>query len=85
MSALSLRLPYSLHERTRTLAQREGISINQLISTAFAEQMAALPTEEYFRERRERGPIARNSTRRWRRFQMSNRRITTDFCTETID
>lgn len=54
MSALSLRLPHSLHERARTLAQREGISINQLISTALAEKMSALLTEEYFRERRQR-------------------------------
>jgi hypothetical protein len=54
MSALSLRLPHSLHERARSLAQREGISINQLISTALAEKMSALLTEEYFRERRQR-------------------------------
>lgn len=54
MSALSLRLPHSLHERARTLARREGISINQLISTALAEKMAALLTEEYFRERGQR-------------------------------
>jgi hypothetical protein len=51
MSALSLRLPHSLHERARTLARREGISINQLIATALAEKMSALLTEEYFRER----------------------------------
>jgi hypothetical protein len=51
MSALSLRLPHSLHERARTLARREGISINQLISIALAEKMSALLTEEYFRER----------------------------------
>ena len=54
MSALSLRLPHSLHERARSLARREGISINQLISTALAEKMAALLTEEYFRTRAQR-------------------------------
>ena len=47
MSALSLRLPNSLHERARDLAEREGISINQLVSTALAEKMSALMTEEY--------------------------------------
>jgi hypothetical protein len=41
----------SLHERARTLAHREGISINQLIATALAEKISALLTEEYFRER----------------------------------
>ena len=44
MSALSLRLPHSLHERARTLARREGILINQLISTALAEKISALLT-----------------------------------------
>lgn len=59
MSALSLRLPHSLHERARTLARREGISINQLISTALAEKMSALLTEEYFRERGRRASRAK--------------------------
>ena len=47
MSALSLRLPNSLHGRARELAQREGVSINQLVSSALAEKMSALLTEEY--------------------------------------
>lgn len=59
MSALSLRLPHSLHERARTLARREGISINQLISTALAEKMAVLLTEEYFRARGQRASRAK--------------------------
>jgi hypothetical protein len=58
MSALSLRLPNSLHEHARELAQREGISINQLIATALAEKMAALLTEEYFDQRAKRGSRA---------------------------
>ena len=55
MSALSLRLPNSLHEHARELAQREGISINQLVATALAEKMSALLTEEYFDQRAKRG------------------------------
>lgn len=55
MSALSLRLPNSLHEHARELAQREGVSINQLIATALAEKMAALLTEEYFDQRAKSG------------------------------
>ena len=51
MSALSLRLPNSLHEHARELARMEGISINQLVATALAEKMAALLTEEYFERR----------------------------------
>lgn len=59
MSALSLRLPNSLHQRARALARREGISINQLISTALAEKMAALLTAEYFSARKQRASRAK--------------------------
>ena len=52
MSALSLRLPNSIHEAARELARREGISINQLVATAVAEKMSALLTEEYFNARK---------------------------------
>lgn len=54
MSTLSLRLPDSLHRRIRELAQQEGISINQFISTAVAEKMAALLTVDYLEERARR-------------------------------
>jgi hypothetical protein len=55
MSALSLRLPESLHRKLSELAAREGVSINQLISSAVAEKMSALMTEEYLNERASRG------------------------------
>ncbi|HWN42868.1 MAG TPA: YlcI/YnfO family protein [Thermoanaerobaculia bacterium] len=55
MSTLSLRLPDSLHNRVRELAQQDGISINQFISTAVAEKLAALMTEEYLENRAKRG------------------------------
>jgi len=55
MSTLSLRLPDSLHKRVRELAQQEGISINQFVSTAVAEKMAALLTVSYLEERAKRG------------------------------
>jgi hypothetical protein len=55
MSAISLRLPDSLHKQVREIARREGISINQLISTAVAEKLSALMTEEYLEERARRG------------------------------
>jgi hypothetical protein len=55
MSTMSLRLPESLHERARELAQREGVSINQLIATALAEKISALDTLAYLEERAGRG------------------------------
>lgn len=51
MSTLSLRLPNSLHDRIRQLAEAEGVSINQFIATAAAEKMAALETDEYLSAR----------------------------------
>jgi len=55
MSTISLRLPESIHKRVKDLAKREGISINQLISTALAEKLSALLTREYLEERARRG------------------------------
>jgi hypothetical protein len=55
MSSLSLRLPNSLHKKLRELAQREGISINQFITTAVAEKMSALATVDYLDERAKKG------------------------------
>jgi hypothetical protein len=43
----------------RELARREGISINQFVSTAVAEKLAALMTCEYLQERASRGDRAR--------------------------
>jgi predicted HicB family RNase H-like nuclease len=40
MSASSLRIPESLHRELRELARREGVSINQLISSAVGEKLA---------------------------------------------
>ncbi len=55
MSTISLRLPESLHRKARDLAEREGISINQLVATALAEKISALLTGEYLAERAARG------------------------------
>ena len=55
MSALSLRLPKSLHEQLRELAQEEGISVNQFVMLAVAEKVASLSTIEYLEKRAKRG------------------------------
>ncbi len=47
MSTISLRLPESLHKKVRDLAKKEKTSINQLVSSALAEKISALMTEEY--------------------------------------
>lgn len=55
MGALSLRLPESLHKKLGEVAEKEGVSINQFISSAVAEKMSALITEEYLAARAKRG------------------------------
>ena len=55
MSTLSLRLPDSLHEKIKSLAKSEGISINQFISSAAAEKMSALLTVKYLEKKASMG------------------------------
>ena len=55
MSTVSVRLPDSLHETVRKLSQKEHVSINQFVTTALAEKISALMTEEYLAERAKRG------------------------------
>ncbi len=55
MSTLSLRLPNSLHSQLVELAKQEGVSINQLVTTAAAEKVASLMTLDYLEERGRRG------------------------------
>jgi hypothetical protein len=54
MSALSLRLPESIHRHIRDIAKKEGVSINQFISSAVSEKISALMTEDYLKQRAKR-------------------------------
>jgi uncharacterized protein (DUF1778 family) len=51
VSALSLRLPDSIHRHIREIAKKEGVSINQFISSAVSEKISALLTEDYLKSR----------------------------------
>ena len=57
MGALSLRLPESIHRHIRDIAKAEGVSINQLISSAITEKISAIMTEEYLQKRANRANI----------------------------
>jgi hypothetical protein len=57
MGALSLRLPESIHRHIREIAKAEGVSINQLISSAITEKISAIMTEEYLQKRSDRANI----------------------------
>ena len=54
MSTLVVRLPESLHKNLQSAAEREGISVDQFVSTSVAEKLAALMTEDYLAERAQR-------------------------------
>jgi hypothetical protein len=55
MITINLDLPESLHKKARDLAKRENTSINQLISSALAEKISAIMTEEYIANRAKKG------------------------------
>ena len=57
MGALSLRLPESIHRHIREIAKAEGVSINQLISSAITEKISALMTEDYLKNRADRANV----------------------------
>ena len=49
MTALTIRLPNSVHDSIKQLARKDGISVNQFIASAAAEKMAAFQTLEHLR------------------------------------
>ncbi len=51
MSALSLRLPNSIHHHIKEIATQDGVSINQFILTAVSEKISAITTETYLAKR----------------------------------
>jgi len=55
MSAISIRLPDSLHRLAKDIARQDQVSMNQFIASAVAEKVSALATEQYLNERAARG------------------------------
>ena len=49
MAALTIRLPNSVHQKIKELAERDDISVNQFIASAAAEKMASVMTLDYLR------------------------------------
>jgi hypothetical protein len=50
---------WSLNEKARALAKKENTSINQLVSSALAEKISAITTEEYIQARADRASKAK--------------------------
>jgi predicted transcriptional regulator len=57
MSTMSLRLPDYLHNSIRDIADKEHISVNQLVTTAIAEKVSALATEQYLNAMSAKGSV----------------------------
>lgn len=55
MTALTVRLPNSVHLKVRELAEREDISVNQFIASAVAEKMASVITLDYLKAEAAKG------------------------------
>lgn len=55
MSALTIRLPNSVHQKIKELALRDEISVNQFIASAAAEKMASVMTLDYLKAEAAKG------------------------------
>jgi hypothetical protein len=51
----NIAIPESLMKKVRELSEKEGISVDQFISSAIAEKASAWSTIEYLSKRAERG------------------------------
>lgn len=49
MIAMTIRLPNSVHQKIKELAERDQISVNQFIASAAAEKMASVLTLDYLK------------------------------------
>ena len=54
MSTLSIRISETLHKKLKDLAEKDGVSMNQLINLAISEKVSALLTHDYLKERASR-------------------------------
>jgi len=53
-STFPLRLPVSMKAALEKISERDGTSMNQFLVIAAAEKIAAMETERFFEERRNR-------------------------------
>jgi hypothetical protein len=54
VATFPLRLPVSLKAALESISDRDGTSMNQFLVVAAAEKIAAMQTEEFFLDRRNR-------------------------------
>ena len=49
MTAITIRLPNSVHQKIKELAARDDVSVNQFIASAASEKMASVLTLDYLK------------------------------------
>ena len=57
LSTYPLRLPMSLKAAVAEISKADGTSINQFVTTAVAEKLAAMKTAEFFTDRAARADV----------------------------
>jgi len=55
MTALTIRLPNSVHQKIKELAARDGVSVNQFIASAASEKMASVLTLDFLKSEAAKG------------------------------
>ena len=55
MTALTIRLPNSVHQKIKELAAPDEISVNQFIASAASEKMASVLTLDYLKTQAAKG------------------------------
>ncbi len=55
MTAITIRLPNSVHQKIKELAARDDVSVNQFISSAASEKMASVLTLDFLKAEAAKG------------------------------
>jgi predicted DNA-binding ribbon-helix-helix protein len=55
MTALTIRLPNSVHQKIKELAARDDVSVNQFIASAASEKMASVLTLDFLKSEASKG------------------------------
>jgi predicted DNA-binding ribbon-helix-helix protein len=55
MTALTIRLPNSVHQKIKELAARDDVSVNQFIASAASEKMASVLTLDFLKSEAVKG------------------------------
>ena len=55
MTAITIRLPNSVHQKIKELAARDDVSVNQFIASAASEKMASVMTLDFLKAEAAKG------------------------------